>query len=128
MPKYSKFMRDDVAENLVKAGCKATDNSTFGHLLRYGHDHYFEPGKQPNSTGANPGSEEKIRIIAERMRRGEELFHDGDNYTAATIQEQDRTASVMIEKAKELRDQKREAREAKEAIEASKAKRAKQSA
>jgi len=42
----------------------------------------FEPGKAPavqvRPTGAMPGSQEKLEVLAERLRMGLPLWHPGD--------------------------------------------------
>ena len=38
----------------------------------------FEPPNDASSTGANPGSLEKIRVMAERFRYGQPLHHEND--------------------------------------------------
>lgn len=125
MQTYSKYMRADAAKNLIDIGCKATDDSMFGHLLRYGNEGAFETEKVPNPTGAPTGSREKINLIVERLKRGEELFHDGDNQTACKIEEDELTRFEMAANAEKLRDEKRDAREAIKATKANKKRKAK---
>jgi hypothetical protein len=36
------------------------------------------PRPRPEPTAALPGSEEKIRVLMERVRLGQELWHEGD--------------------------------------------------
>jgi hypothetical protein len=47
-----------------------------GELIRW----YFaiRCHKKPRPTDAMPGTEEKIRVLALRVERGERLFHDDD--------------------------------------------------
>ena len=41
-------------------------------------DSFFDPSPTAEPTAAQPGSADKVRILAERMERGEELWHPGD--------------------------------------------------
>jgi hypothetical protein len=54
--------------------------NVFEAILKYGHDEDFETfeGEEFNATEAPAGSDEKIRILAERVKRGEPLWHDSD--------------------------------------------------
>jgi len=47
-----------------------------GELIRW----YFaiKHHRKPRPTDAIPGTEEKIRVLALRVERGEQLFSDGD--------------------------------------------------
>ena len=38
----------------------------------------FEPPNDASSTGAKPGSHEKIRVMAERYSSGQPLHHEND--------------------------------------------------
>jgi hypothetical protein len=55
-------------------------NNVFEAILKYGHDEDFETVESSDfmPTEAPAGSDEKIRILAERVRRGEPLWHDAD--------------------------------------------------
>ena len=39
---------------------------------------YFAPVPATMETGATPGSREKVAVLADRMERGEELWHEAD--------------------------------------------------
>ena len=54
--------------------------NVFEAILKYGHDEDFNTveGDDFTPTEAPAGSDEKIRILAERVRRGEPLWHDSD--------------------------------------------------
>jgi hypothetical protein len=52
------------------------------------HDEDFEPDELPEPTGARPGSLEKLFVIVERVEKGQQLFHPGDEMRSATISQQ----------------------------------------
>ena len=41
-------------------------------------DDGFEPSKEPDPTDAEPGSWEKVEVLASRLANGEILWSDGD--------------------------------------------------
>lgn len=47
-----------------------------GELIRWYFDLQYH--RLPKPTDAIPGTEEKIRVLARRVERGEQLFTDGD--------------------------------------------------
>ena len=57
------------------------------------HDEDYEPDELPLPTGARPGSLEKLFVIAERVEKGQKLFHPCDETVLATVKQE-------IEKAK----------------------------
>jgi hypothetical protein len=63
-------------------------NNIFDEIRLKHHDEDYEPRKQGLPTGAKAGSLEKLFIIADRVERGERLFHPGDNPILATIAEE----------------------------------------
>jgi len=88
----------------------------------------FEPTKIPLPTGAPPGTQEKVQVLAERLQRGEELWNDNDEGTSGTIELQWLCSAFCDESQERLRDERREAsqrkeREAKERLVKSVAKR-----
>ncbi len=54
--------------------------NVFEAILKYGNDEDFSTveGKEFTATEAPAGSDEKIGVLAERVRRGEPLWHDSD--------------------------------------------------
>ena len=54
--------------------------NVFEAILKYGHDEDFETatGDEFGPTAAPAGSDDKIAILAERVQRGEPLWHDED--------------------------------------------------
>lgn len=112
MQTYSKFMRDDAARNLIEHGCKLDDHSSFGHLLSRGHDYDFEPIAKPEPTDAAPGSLEKLEVLARRLMRGEELYHEDDATVLATIEQSNEMRSLVVgnDKRRRLANKKRKAK------------------
>jgi hypothetical protein len=62
--------------------------NVFEAILESGHDEDFVPvaTEQFRATDAPAGSREKLEVLAERVRRGEPLWHPGDrsDYTGLT--------------------------------------------
>ena len=62
--------------------------NVFETILKYGHDEDFAPvaGADFSSTEAPAGSREKLDILAERIARGQPLWHPEDrpDYTGLT--------------------------------------------
>ena len=112
MPKYSKFMQPAFAKNLFKHGCKMGDHSSFGHLLSRGHDYDFEPIRKPEPTDAAPGSLEKLEVLARRLMRGEELYHEDDAPVLATIEQSNEMRDLVVgnDKRRRLANKKRKAK------------------
>jgi hypothetical protein len=54
--------------------------NVFEAILQYGHDEDFVPqeGDEFSATAAPAGSREKLEVLAERVRRGEPLWHPED--------------------------------------------------
>jgi hypothetical protein len=54
--------------------------NVFEAILQYGHDEDFAPheGDEFNSTDAPAGSRAKIDVLADRVQRGEPLWHPED--------------------------------------------------
>jgi len=54
--------------------------NVFEAILTYGHDEDFRPlaGHDFSATEAPAGSAEKIEVLAERVQRGEPLWHPDD--------------------------------------------------
>jgi hypothetical protein len=75
------------------------------HLRRYGDDWDFVPPHQPAPTQAEPGSREKIAVMAARVLAGEEIHHERDERLQAPhwVRIIARECK-MIEVPKELRD------------------------
>lgn len=57
-----------------------TLKNVFEAILKYGHDEDFVPRQDESfqPTTAPAGSEEKLEILAERIRQGFPLWHDED--------------------------------------------------
>ena len=56
----------------------ARDGNVFEQIVKHGNDAGWEPPRESEPTNALPGSEEKIEVMAERLRRGETLLHPDD--------------------------------------------------
>jgi hypothetical protein len=59
------------------------DQESVSHAL----DESYTPWRRGKPTQAEPGSTEKIEILAKRLREGMELFVPGDKQHVHTIQE-----------------------------------------
>ena len=112
MQAYSKYMRADLAANLFKHGCQMDDHSSFGHLLSRGHDYDFEPIAKPEPTDAAPGSLEKLEVLARRLLRGEELYHEEDQPVLATIEQSYEMRDLVVgnDKRRRMANKKRKAK------------------
>ena len=49
------------------------------------HDEDFRPNGEPVPTSAPPGTQEKLRVLAERVRLGMRLWHEGDGTCEGSI-------------------------------------------
>jgi hypothetical protein len=62
--------------------------NVFEAIVKYGHDEDFAPHVDHDfsCTGAPAGSKEKLEILAERIQRGQPLWHPEDrpDYTGLT--------------------------------------------
>jgi hypothetical protein len=101
---HSKFIKREYAEQLYRQGVRFSDDSAFGHLLTRGHDIDFEPNRDPVPTEARPGSIEKLKVLEERLLRGEKLSHPDDERMLASLEEQ----SLLSLFAKEQMDLRKE--------------------
>ena len=53
--------------------------NVFEAILKYGHDEDFAPSNDEyGSTSAPAGSQEKLEVMAERIRSGQPLWHPDD--------------------------------------------------
>jgi hypothetical protein len=54
--------------------------NVFEAILKYGHDEDFAPtvSEQFEGTNSPAGSREKLDVLADRVRRGEPLWHPDD--------------------------------------------------
>lgn len=64
------------------------NQNIFDELRFKKHDEDFSPKKEGEPTGAKAGSLEKLFVIADRVEKGEQLFHPGDNPILATVSEE----------------------------------------
>jgi hypothetical protein len=57
-----------------------TLKNVFEAILKYGHDEDFAPKSDDlfKATQAPAGTREKLEVMAERVRRGEPLWHEDD--------------------------------------------------
>lgn len=57
-----------------------TLKNVFEAILKYGHDEDFAPqaGEEFSGTQAPAGSREKLDVFADRIQRGEPLWHEED--------------------------------------------------
>ena len=62
--------------------------NVFEAILKYGHDEDFNPANEPGFelTMSPAGSREKLEVLAERVRRGQPLWHpeDRQDYSGLT--------------------------------------------
>lgn len=73
----------------------------------YQHDLDFAPHAECQPTAAAPGSLEKIQVMCDRLARGQELHHEGDMQTAASMELQHEMATAIIVAAKVQREESR---------------------
>ena len=62
--------------------------SVFRDICLKGHDEDFNPIPAVFATDAHPGSIRKVNVMAERLERGEDLFHEDDETRWASAEEQ----------------------------------------
>jgi len=57
-----------------------TLKNVFEAILKYGHDEDFAPKDDEGfkATQAPAGTREKLEVLADRVRRGQPLWHDDD--------------------------------------------------
>jgi hypothetical protein len=57
-----------------------TLKNVFEAILKYGHDEDFAPKRNDDfkATQAPAGTREKLEVLADRVRRGQPLWHDDD--------------------------------------------------
>jgi len=79
----------------------------FDTLEFYCHDLDFAPHAECQPTAAPPGSLEKIQVMCERLANGQELHHEGDMRTTASMELQHDMATAMIVAAKIQREESR---------------------
>ena len=53
-------------------------SNVFEAIMRLGHDEDFTPATDAEPTTHVPGSLKKIEVLAERVRRGQPLWHPDD--------------------------------------------------
>ena len=73
----------------------------------YQHDIDYAPHSECQPTGAAPGSLEKIQVMCQRLANGQELHHEGDMRTTASMELQHHMATAMIVAAKIQREESR---------------------
>jgi hypothetical protein len=83
----------------------------FDTIEFFQHDIDFEAHADCLPTAAAPGSNEKIKVMCERLANGHELHHENDNQTCATMEAQHEMAATMILLAKMHREASRVKRE-----------------
>ena len=84
----------------------------FDTIRIWEHDIDFEPYAECQPTDAAPGSLDKIRVMCERLKRGEHIHHEDDHRLLASIERQFKMAAVIQQAAKDARDAARAKREA----------------
>ena len=55
-------------------------NNLFDFLDRWGHDAGFEPNPAAQPTDHEPGSPEKVEVLAQRLLNNEALWHEDDRW------------------------------------------------
>jgi hypothetical protein len=107
-PSLNKKKKGPISEserrkNLARQGIRREDDSVYGALMRVGHDEDFEPKRLPAPTAARPGSLEKLLLLADRLVKGEALYHPLDETLLATVEQIVEMRTFAIEEAKRLR-------------------------
>lgn len=74
---------------LAEAANKSERYSLFTELMLKGYDDDYEPRYEPEPTEHPPGSVGKIEVMRDRLMRGEDLTHEDDCQTSASIELQD---------------------------------------
>lgn len=85
----------------------------FDELRFKKHDEDFSPRKEGEPTGAKAGSLEKLFVIADRVEKGEQLFHPGDNPILATVSEEFEKAKYINKIFKQKLSERQHTRKAK---------------
>jgi hypothetical protein len=70
-------------------------SNIFDELKSKLHDEDFEPRAKCEPTAARPGSLEKLFVLAQRVERGQPLYHPFDECVLATV-------AMEFEKAKHI--------------------------
>ena len=77
-----------------------TLKNVFEAILKYGHDEDFAPkfDEAFKATQAPAGTREKLEVLADRVRRGQPLWHDDDraDYSGLTGAIRPRASPVMV--------------------------------
>ena len=68
------------------------------------HDLDFEPYEECQPTGASPGSLEKIQVMCERLAKGQDMHHQNDAKTWASIELQSEMSTAVMELGKMHRE------------------------
>jgi hypothetical protein len=71
------------------------NKNIFDELKSKLHDEDFEPRAKCEPTAARPGSLEKLFVLAQRVERGQPLYHPFDECILATV-------AMEFEKAKHI--------------------------
>ena len=79
-------------------------SSLFHAIEVWGHDIDYEPLRIPAPTEARPGSEEKVKVLQERLLAGEDLYHPDDASICATKEANHLLHVFCIGAAKKQRD------------------------
>jgi hypothetical protein len=85
----------------------------FDELRLKKHDEDFVPRHHGMPTGAKAGSLEKLFVIADRVEKGEQLFHPGDNPILATVSEEFEKAKYINKIFKQRLEERQHTRRAK---------------
>ncbi len=93
----------------------------FIEIAEKGHDIDYEPILIPEPTAARPGSKEKIQVLRDRLERGEDLYHFGDETIAADWDAQLAMVAFAKSHSKEIRESKRAGNEAARSFQAANA-------
>jgi len=89
------------------------NQNIFDELRFKKHDEDFSPRKEGSPTGAKAGSLEKLFVIADRVEKGEQLFHPGDNPILATVSEEFEKAKYINKIFKQRLEERQHTRKAK---------------
>ena len=88
-----------------------TLKNVFEAILKYGHDEDFAPkiDEAFKATQAPAGTREKLEVLADRVRRGQPLWHDDDraDYTGLTGAIRPTRLSSGVRKATKMHSRRR---------------------
>ena len=101
---FQKYLKHRSFEHIVDDNKMMPPiKNIFDEIRLKQHDEDYEPRREGLPTGAKAGSLEKLFVIADRVEKGERLFHPGDNPILATIAEEFEKAKFINKLFREKR-------------------------